>query len=198
VTVALDLPSARLLADQATVVADLQFVMDCCKQLLTLLAADSGDSSVIPQALWSAALTAYARCFTQGKKTGLSTDDVRGLPLQGAVLKFHSWALEQQAGLASHPADPFAGARIGAALSGARVDGITILQASRILVDGIGVRQLGGLAAELAKLTAERATRQQDAVLADAQGLPPARLRALPELPVGRPDEEADSAASPA
>ena len=37
VTVALDLPSARLLADQATIIADLQFVMDCCKQLLALI-----------------------------------------------------------------------------------------------------------------------------------------------------------------
>ncbi len=29
-TVALDVPSARVLADQASIISDLQFVMDCC------------------------------------------------------------------------------------------------------------------------------------------------------------------------
>ena len=38
VTVALDTPSALVLADQASTIQDLQFVMDCCKRLLTELA----------------------------------------------------------------------------------------------------------------------------------------------------------------
>ena len=38
-TVALDVPSAHVLADQASIVSELQFVMDCCKRLLTELAA---------------------------------------------------------------------------------------------------------------------------------------------------------------
>ena len=36
-TVALDLPSAQLLADQISTIQDLQFVMECCKRLLTEL-----------------------------------------------------------------------------------------------------------------------------------------------------------------
>ena len=36
-TVALELPSAQLLADQIGTIHDLQFVMECCKRLLSEL-----------------------------------------------------------------------------------------------------------------------------------------------------------------
>ena len=36
-TVPLDMPSAQLLADQAAIIQDLQFVMESCKRLLTEL-----------------------------------------------------------------------------------------------------------------------------------------------------------------
>ena len=49
------------------------------------------------------------------------------------------------------------------------MEGIAIFSTSHVLIDAIGVRQLGGLARELAKQTAEQATKQQDAVLAEAK-----------------------------
>ena len=83
-TVGLELPSAQLLADQITTIKDLQFVMECCKRLLTeLVKPEEEQDGVVPQALWSAALTAYDRCFAKGKKFGLTTDDVKSLPLVG-------------------------------------------------------------------------------------------------------------------
>jgi len=190
-TVALDLPSARVLAGQASVIQDLQFVMDCCKRLLTELALPEEDrDGVVPQALWSSALVAYARCFGKGSRFGLSVEDVRNLRLHGAVMKFHKWVIEERNNLTARPADPFEAAKIGAALSpssqaGRRVEGIAIFSAGHVLVDAIGVRQLGGLASELAKHIAEKAQEQQDAVLADAQQLnidslyrsPPLRMR---------------------
>ena len=190
-TVALDLPSARVLAGQASVIQDLQFVMDCCKRLLTELALPEEDrDGVVPQALWSSALVAYARCFGKGRRFGLATEDVQNLPLHGAVMKFHKWVIEERNKLTTRPADPFEAAKIGAALSSSdkaerRVEGIAIFSSSHVLVDVIGVRQLGGLASELAKQTAEKAQEQQDSVLADAQqlnidslyGLPPLRMR---------------------
>jgi len=176
-TVALDMPSARILADQTSVIQDLQFVMDCCKRLLTELARPEEDrDGVVPLALWSSALLAYARCFGQGRRSGLAVEDVRNLPLQGAVMKFHKWVIEERDKLTEHPADPFESAKIGAALSPAgqkerRVEGIAIFSTSRVLIDVTGVRQLGGLASELAKQTAGKAQRQQGAVLSDAQHL---------------------------
>src|SRR5260370_5135811 len=117
-TVALDTPSAQILADQASIINDLQFVMDCCKRLLTELGRPQEDrDGVVPQALWSSALVAYARCFSEGRRAGLTIDDVQNLPLQCAVMKFHTWVIGECDKLTAPSADPFEAARIGAALS---------------------------------------------------------------------------------
>jgi hypothetical protein len=190
-TVALDVPSARILADQASIIQDLQFVMDCCKRLLAELATPEEDrDAILPLALWSSAVVAYARCFGNGRRFGLAAADVRDLPLHGAVMKFHKWVMEERDKLTVHSANPFEAAKVGAALSPPerkerRVEGIVVFSANHVLIDDIGVRQLGGLASELAKRTAEKAQEQQDAVLTDAQqlnidtlsGLPPLRTR---------------------
>ena len=196
-TVALDMPSARILADQASIIHDLQFVMDCCKRLLTELAKPEEDrDGVVPQALWSSALVAYARCFGKGRRFGLATEDVRTLPLHGAVMKYHKWVIEERDKLIAHPADPFEAAKVGAALSPAgqrerRVEGIAIFSTSRVLIDVIGVRQLGGLASELAKQTADKAQEQQDSVLADAQQLDIDSLYRSPPLRTQPPPADA-------
>jgi hypothetical protein len=169
------MPSARILADQASVIQDLQFVMDCCKRLLTELSRPEEDrDGVVPLALWSSALVAYARCFGAGGRFALAVDDVRNLQLQGAVMRFHEWVIEERDKLIEHPADPFEAVKIGAALSLAgqkerQVEGIAVFSTSRVLIDVTGVRQLGGLASELAKQTAGKAQKQQDSVLSDAQ-----------------------------
>jgi hypothetical protein len=192
-TVALDVPSAQILADQASIIQDLQFVMECCKRLLAELAKPEEDrDTVVPQALWSAALVAYARCFAEGKRFGLATEDVRTLPLQGEVIKYHKWIIEERNKLTVHSADPFEAAKVGAALSlpgqaERRVEGIAILSRSHVLVDDTGVRQLGGLASELAKHTAEKAQAQQDSVLADAQQLNIDSLYKSPSLRMRSP-----------
>ena len=194
-TVALDLPSAQTLADQTSIIQDLQFVMDCCKRLLTELARPEEDRDrVVPQALWSSALVAYARCFSKCRRFGLATEDVRNLPLHGAVMKFHKWVIEERNKLSVHPTDPFEAAKVGAALSPPgqaerRVEGIAIFSTSHVLIDVIGVRQLGGLASELAKQTAEKAQEQQDSVLADAQQLNIDTLYKLPSLHTGPPTD---------
>ena len=172
--------------------------MDCCKRLLAELDRPEEDrDGVVPQALWSSALVAYARCFGKGRRFGLSTEDVQSLPLHGAVMKFHKWVIEERNKLTTRPADPFEAAKVGAALSSSekaerRVEGIAIFSTGHVLVDVIGVRQLGGLASELAKQTADKAQEQQDSVLADAQQLNIDNLYSLPPLRMRPPT--ADSA----
>ncbi|MGH3160539.1 MAG: hypothetical protein ACRDOC_01545 [Streptosporangiaceae bacterium] len=176
-TVAIDVPSAQILADQASIISELQFVMDCCKGLLADLAKPEEErDQLMPLALWSSAVLAYGRCFSKGKRFALSNDDVKNLPLHGAVMKFHQWILEERDKLAARAANPAEGAKVGAALSppekkDRRVEGIVIFASSHEVVDDVGVRQLGGLASELAKQTAEKAKEQQDVVLKDAQQL---------------------------
>jgi hypothetical protein len=192
-TVALDTPSAQILADQASIINDLQFVMDCCKRLLTELARPQEErDGVVPQALWSSALVAYARCFSEGRRSGLAIDDVQNLPLQGAVMKFHTWVIGECGKLIAPPAEPYDAVTIGAALAPPgqkkrRVEGIAVFSTSRVLIDVIGVRQLGGLASELAKQTAQKAEKQQDVVLTDAQQLDIDGLYESPPLNTEQP-----------
>jgi hypothetical protein len=111
-------------------------------------------------------------------------------------MKFHTWVIEECDKLTKRPADPFDATKIGAALSPPgqaerQVEGIAIFSASRVLIDAIGVRQLGGLASELAKQTAEKAQGQQDSVLADAQQLNIDSLYRLPALRMPPPPADA-------
>src|SRR5712691_13162426 len=107
-TVALEVSSAQILADQASIIGDLQFVMDCCKRLLTELARPEEDrDAVVPQALWSSALVTYARCFGKGRRFGLAIEHVRSLPLHGAVMKFDKWVIEERDKLTVHDAKRF-------------------------------------------------------------------------------------------
>ncbi|MGH3276844.1 MAG: hypothetical protein ACRDNZ_21255, partial [Streptosporangiaceae bacterium] len=183
-------PSAEVLAGQATVIQDLQLVMESCRRLLAELARPEAErDAVVPLALWSAALVAYARCFSE--RCGLTEADLRSLPLQGEVLKFHTWVIEERDRHIQHAADPFEVAQVGVALAPAkatrRVTGITVLNTRHVLVDDTGVRQLGGVASELAKQAADRARGQQDVVLADARKLSLDTLYTLPALPVQSP-----------
>ena len=115
-------------------------------------------------------------------------------------MKFHNWVVDERNKLARHPANPYDVARVGTVLSPPlssssssslpgqperQVEGITVLSASHILVDGAGVRQLGALASELAKQTAERAQKQESTVLTEVQKIGLDKLYALPPLPVG-------------
>jgi hypothetical protein len=195
-TVALDLPSAQVLADQASIIGDLQFVMECCKRLLSeLVTPEEERDPVVPQALWSAALVGYARCFGKGRRFGLTAEDIQALPLRGEVMKYHKWVIAERNRLTTHLTNPFEAAKVGAALSlpgqpKRRVEGIAVLSTSHVLVDDTGVRQLGGLASELAKQTAEKAQHQQDVVLEDAQQLDIDVLYKSPPLRTGSPAAE--------
>ena len=196
-TVAIDVPSAHVLADQASIISELQFVMDCCKRLLADLAQPEEERDpLMPLALWSSAVLAYGRCFSKGKRFALSNDDVRNLPLHGAVMKFHQWILEERDKLAARAANPAEGAKVGAALSppeqkDRRVEGIVIFASSHEVVNDVGVRQLGGLASELAKVTADKAQEQQDVVLKDAQQLNLDSLYQLTPIGTWPPEENA-------
>jgi len=197
-TVAIDVPSAQVLADQASIISELQFVMDCCKRLLADLDKPEDErDQLMPLALWSSAVLAYGRCFSKGKRFALSNDDVRNLPLHGAVMKFHEWVLEERDKLAARAANPAEGARVGAALSppeqkDRRVEGIVIFASSHEVVNDVGVRQLGGLASELAKLTADKAQEQQDVVLKDAQQLNLDSLYQLTPIGTWPPEDNAE------
>ncbi len=62
---------AKKLADLASIYQDLSFTVEVLKRLKQLLKEDSKDNILI-QSLWTAALISYIRCFSSGKRFGLS------------------------------------------------------------------------------------------------------------------------------
>jgi len=203
-TVAVEGPAAQALAESAAVIGDLQFVMECCKRLLTELAVPEEDRDpLVPQALWSAALNGYARCFGKGSRPGLTVEDVRRLPLEGEVVKYHKWLLAERGRQATRAVNPFDEVRVGAVLSppdapARKLRGIAILPVSHVLVDETGVRQLGGLASELARQSAEQAREQQEAVLAETRQQDIGALAKQPLLRMLTPADESAARDEPA
>lgn len=196
-TVALDLPSAQLLADYASVLQDLRYVQECCKRLLKVLAEPENQrDGIVLKALWSAALVAYARCFASGKRFGLSNENVQALPLEGEVSEFHQWLINMRNKHVAHSVNPFEIVKVGAVLSAPdapqmQVEGIATLSMEYMLPDETGVRQLGGLAAALANQVAQRGQAQQEIVLNETRQLNVEELSSLPPLRTYAPDTEA-------
>jgi hypothetical protein len=186
--VPLDMPSAQILADYASVVQDLRFVQGCCRHLLTVLAQPEGQrDSTLMKALWSAALVAYARCFGTGKRSGLTIEDVKGLPLQGEFLEYHKWLRDMRDKNVAHSVNPFEQVKVGALLSPPespqrQFEGVATLAMLYLMPDETGVWQLGGLAAALADSVSRKAQAQQDTVTAEARQLDLDYLYSLPDL----------------
>lgn len=64
---------AKVLADLASIHQDLLFTRDVLTRLIQLL-KDGSQDHVLIQSYWSAALVAYVRCFSTGKRYGLTPD----------------------------------------------------------------------------------------------------------------------------
>jgi hypothetical protein len=186
--VALDLPSAQLLADQVSMHQDLNFVQDCCKHLLAMMELpDDQRNTTMLRSLWTAALVAYARCFGTGRRFGLSDEDVEKLPLEGQVIDVHKWFQNMRNKHIAHSVNPFEIVKVGAVLSSPdqkerQVEGIGWLGMYYLVPDVSGIWQLGGLAARLAKNIEETIQAQQEVVLTDARQLNIDTLYALPDL----------------
>jgi hypothetical protein len=126
---------------------------------------------------------AYARCFGKGRRFRLATEDVRNLPLHGAVMKFHKWVIEER-NKHRHPADHLRRRDWGSpfpAWAERRVEGIAIFL--RAMCSSMSsVRQLGGLASELAanreKAQGSRTRLQMQQLNMDSlYGSPPLRMQ---------------------
>ena len=167
---------AELLADLGAVTQDIKFVMGCCQRLLTLLAAPE-DNGVLVQALFTAALVTYARCFNGGKRSALKVKDLAKLGLDGDVRGFHEQLLAMRSKHIAHSVNPFEMITVGAVLSpidaeSRKVEGIAVMTGRHITFDSEGVRHLGVICARLIdRVIADRASYLQTAALEQARQL---------------------------
>src|SRR4051812_36912397 len=101
-------PSAARLADLVSIHADLLFISGCCERLMAQLALpEESRDFVLIQALWSAALVSYRRCFSDGKRGGLTNADVRALGLAGEPIEVHQFLHQLRNKHVAHSVNPF-------------------------------------------------------------------------------------------
>ncbi|HEY0454609.1 hypothetical protein [Actinophytocola sp.] len=179
-------PAAQSLAELAAVLDDLQFVLGCSERLLQELARGDERDIVVVEALWAAALNAYARCFRPGEnKPGLTVDDLTETGLQGDVVPWHEMLGKLRHFFVTETANPREEFSAGVSLSpeGAAT-GIVVTSAPRPQVDEATVRQTGQLAFELGQLVDGRMRDAQKVVFAEVADMPAARLNRLTPLAV--------------
>lgn len=175
----LDSPEAAALAAQAAVFEELQYVLRCCEHLVAVLARPEPDSAMV-EALWTAALLGYTRCFS-GQAAVLTDADVAGLELDGDVGDFHSSLRKLRDHYASRHVNPRETFTIGAAQANdGQPLGVAVVSTPRPLVDDATVRLLGRIAYALSGLLDGRMQETQRAVSDAAGRLSPTALSRLP------------------
>jgi hypothetical protein len=179
-------PAARRLADLAAVFDDLQFVLGCCARLLGELDRADQQDPVVVEALWAAALNAYARCFRPGEHDArLTVDDLAATGLEGDLVPWHETLGKLRNFLVAKAANPREAFSVGVSLAaGGPVEGIVVTSLPHPRVDDATVRQTGRIAVELGKLVDRRIQDQQKAVFAEVRDLPAERLNQLEPLAV--------------
>ncbi len=189
----LDVPVAAEYADLVSITHDLAFVANACERLCTEIAKPEIDSDpVITQALWTAALVTYARCFATGKrKVGLTSDDIALVPLEGQVVEWHKYLIDMRNKHIAHSVNPFEAVSVGAVVgSSGDVEAVGCLWMRHIAGDEVAVMQTGRLAFALLKLIEGRAQQKQLEVLQAAQALDSLKLVRLPIVRTVAPGSE--------
>lgn len=183
---ALDTPAARTLADLAAVHDDLQYVLLCCEQLVTTICGPATaplrleQHSALVEALWTAALVGYRRCFGTGV---LTDEDVAGLELEGRVAEFHDGLTELRDHYVSVLVNPREDVSVGLVLGeDGTPQGVAVTSAPFPTIDDTMVRTLGRLTYALRAVVEQRMREAQQEVLAAGLALTPAQLADLPRV----------------
>lgn len=138
--VRVEFDEARRLADLTATFRDMKFVRETLVRLLQLDSEDSRDDILI-RSYWSAALIAYARSFSTGKRLALTKD----------VLKFRSGAEEVDDFMTkmrdkhiAHSVNPFEQTAVGLVLSlpddaERKVEGVVALYSAHLIPNREGL-----------------------------------------------------------
>jgi hypothetical protein len=190
----LDMPSARVLADRASIFQDLTFCIQCCDRLSDILAPGVQEDAILQQALWTAALISYARCFATGVRQGLTPSIYERF--EGEPRDVHQMYIDMRNRHIAHSVNPFEQIKIAAVLApptGAvrEVQGVSTLSMKRIS-DGLeGAQQLRLMARTALKEMERLCKEQTDKVLENARKMPIEELYARASPRVVAPEPKA-------
>ena len=161
---------ARELADYASIFQDLAFVLDVLDRLHGLLGEKEPDAVVV-QAYWTAALVGYVRCFSTGRRVGLSESIFEGI--QGAeqsAVEVHRHFKAMRDKNIAHSVNPFEQVEVGVVLTPPdapvrKIDGVATLAMRHISSTPEGVESLQELARIARRKTGQECQRLQQASL---------------------------------
>lgn len=177
---------AASIADRISIRADLVLTEAICHLLIKALRAEPNDS-VLVEALWSAALVRYSRCFTSGKREPLDPNMLSHLP--GDPMGTHAYYKNQRDKLIAHSVNSFEEVTIGVVLEdNSRVVGVAEFQARLISTNENGVMQLAALARELRSKIEPLIEDGKTRVMEEAKSLAPTELSKLDRLRYTAPE----------
>jgi hypothetical protein len=138
---------ARQTADLMSYFQDFVFTIKALDRLQQLISENSKDE-VLTGSLWIAALISYARCFSTGKRFGLSERLFEGI--EGGV-ECHQMFINLRNKHVAHSVNPFEQVVVGLVLSPPssserKVEGVSILSQKLSHLDSEGIRNLRHLA----------------------------------------------------
>jgi hypothetical protein len=141
-----DYKEARILADLTLILQDLTFTVNVLERLRGLLKDNSKDRILI-ESLWTSALISYVRCFSSGKRFGLTENIFKNKKLKGDPIGCHRYYKNLRDKHIAHSVNPFEQVAVDLELSrsdsGKReVLGVGILSQKLICVDVKGVETL--------------------------------------------------------
>lgn len=192
-------PLSRRLADFAGIFQDLGFCKNACKRAVEMLEQpDEHHDKLLLRTLWTAALIAYVRCFSAGKRYGLTPEIFTSF--DGDPLAAHQFYKDLRDKHIAHSVNPFEQVKVGVVLSTEyadvkQVEGVTTLVMSHLVPDREGVFQLGLLAHHAQQEVARQARELEQQVIIEARTLPVSDLYKRPRIRTTAPGS--DAAAKP-
>jgi hypothetical protein len=142
-----DFEEAKRTADLMSYFQDMAFAIDAL-DLLQQLVDDNSKDVILTGSLWIAALIAYARCFSTGKRFGLSEKLFEGI--EGGV-ECHQLFMNLRNKHVAHSVNPFEQVVVGLVLSHPssserKVEGVSVLSQKLLHLDSEGIQNLRRLA----------------------------------------------------
>jgi hypothetical protein len=196
-------PAASGMAVLCATFEDLQTVLRCCELLVGFLAPPEGEEAahdatdpVVVEALWTAALLSYARCFVggTGEQDGgatapLTEDDVAATHPGAEVLEWHRVILRLRDHYADRAVNPRERFSVGVAQGAdGAATGVAVTSIRQPLVDELTVRQLGGIVYALSEVVDTRIAAGQAELFTEVQDVSPADLAKLTVLDLAAAD----------
>ncbi|MDO8724357.1 MAG: hypothetical protein Q7J31_19310 [Syntrophales bacterium] len=170
-----DFPEAKQLGDIASILMDLQTVVEMCKRIAVLLESKNEDH-ILMDALWSMSLVRYVRCFTSGKRYGLKMEELFN-NLKGDPIGAHQFYKNMRDKHVAHSVNPYEQMHVGLVLSPPdsekqEVVGVSILHGTYLCPQIDGVKQLGTLAEVALNHVRNIGKEYQDLVMEKGKKLP--------------------------